>query len=264
MAARNFAGALSRVLAHEGGYTNHPSDPGGPTNWGITIHDARRFWKRDATAADVKAMPREVACRIYKSKYWDALRCDDLPSGVDYCVFDYGVNSGIGRSGKVLRRALAMSDKTSGVTDDVVAAANRADSRKLIAAVCGERLAFLMSLKTWRVFGVGWGRRVVGVRAAALAMASSDRAIEVPLGHDEAERGKAVVPVSTASRTAGVGGAVAAGSAVLAWAPDVATAAAIVVLTALGVVGVVVAWRWWRRRREEAPVTPILGKGDFA
>ncbi len=77
-------------------------------------------------------------------------------------------------------------------------------------------------------------------------------------------RSIAAVRQFDAAGNAGVGGAVAAGSAVLAWAPDVATAAAIVVLTALGVVGVVVAWRWWRRRREEAPVTPILGKGDFA
>jgi lysozyme family protein len=264
MTARNFADALARVLAHEGGYTNHPSDPGGPTNWGITIHDARRYWKGGANAADVKAMPRDVACRIYKAKYWDALRCDDLPSGVDYCAFDYGVNSGVGRAAKVLRRALALSDKAGGVNDDVVAAASRADSRKLIAAICGERLAFLMSLKTWRVFGVGWGRRVASVRAAALAMASSDRVVDVPIGQGEPERGKATVPANTASRTAGVGGTVAAGSAMLAWAPDAGTAAVIIVLTALAVIAIVVAWRWWQHHREEAPVTPILGKGDFA
>ena len=102
MTASSYDEALERVLVHEGGYTNHPSDPGGPTNWGITIHDARAHWKKDATAADVRGMPLAVAKEIYRSKYWDVLRCDDLPAGVDYAVFDFGVNSGVGRSAKVL------------------------------------------------------------------------------------------------------------------------------------------------------------------
>ena len=60
MTASTYDEALRRVLAHEGGYTNHPSDPGGPTNWGITIQDARKYWKARATAADVQAMPVAV------------------------------------------------------------------------------------------------------------------------------------------------------------------------------------------------------------
>src|SRR5882757_3410774 len=96
--------ALKAVLEDEGGYSNDAGDPGGPTNWGITIYDARAYWKKNATAADVRAMPLEVAKDIYRAKYWDAMDCDDLPAGVDYCVFDYGVNSGIGRSAKVLQR----------------------------------------------------------------------------------------------------------------------------------------------------------------
>ena len=101
--------------------------PGGPTNWGITIHDARAYWKEDATAADVRNMPVEVAKDIYRSKYWDAMRCDELPAGVDYAVFDYGVNSGIGRAGKVLRRLVALSDRTSAITNEVIAAATRCE-----------------------------------------------------------------------------------------------------------------------------------------
>ncbi len=110
MTARNFDEALRRVLREEGGYTAHPSDPGGPTNFGITIHDARKYWKSSATADDVKALPLEVAKWIYRHKYWDAMRCDELPDGIDYCVFDYGVNSGIGRAPKVLRRVLGLPD----------------------------------------------------------------------------------------------------------------------------------------------------------
>ena len=127
MTASSYDEALKRVLVHEGGYSNHPSDPGGPTNWGITIHDARAYWKRDATAADVRNMPVEVAKDIYRSKYWDAMRCDELPAGVDYAVFDYGVNSGIGRAGKVLRRLVALSDRTSAITNEVIAAATRCE-----------------------------------------------------------------------------------------------------------------------------------------
>ena len=112
MSASNYDEALRRLLAHEGGYVNHPSDPGGPTNFGITLADYRRYRKSDATAADVRGMKIGDANAIYRAKYWNAQRCDQLPSGVDYSIFDYGVNSGTGRSGKVLRRVVGLSDKT--------------------------------------------------------------------------------------------------------------------------------------------------------
>jgi lysozyme family protein len=172
MAASSYDEALARLLVHEGGYSNHPSDPGGPTNWGITIFDARAYWKKDATAADVRDMPVEVAKDIYRSKYWGAMRCDELPTGVDYAAFDYGVNSGIGRSGRVLRRILGLSDQTSAITDEVIAAAKRRNAAVVIDAICDERLAFLQGLRTWSTFGNGWGRRVREVRAAALAMSA--------------------------------------------------------------------------------------------
>ncbi|HEY4143178.1 MAG TPA: glycosyl hydrolase 108 family protein [Pseudolabrys sp.] len=172
MSASSYDAALARLLAHEGGYTNHPSDPGGPTNFGITIFDYRKYVKPDATAVDVKAMKLEEARTIYRAKYWDAQRCGELPTGVDYAVFDYGVNSGIGRSGKVLRRVLKLADNSNIVNNTVVAAARAVDAKALVAAICDERLQFLQSLKTWPVFGAGWSRRVAEVRAAALAMTS--------------------------------------------------------------------------------------------
>jgi lysozyme family protein len=128
--------------------------------------------KPGASAADVKAMKLDEAKRIYRAKYWDAQRCDELPAGVDYAVFDYGVNSGVGRSGKVLRRLLRLPDGTSVVNDAVIEAARAADPPTLVVAICDERLRFLQSLKTWGVFGKGWGRRVTDVRATALAMAT--------------------------------------------------------------------------------------------
>jgi len=172
----NYATALTRLLAHEGGYSNHPDDPGGPTKFGITINDYRRYVKPGADAADVKAMTVDEAKAIYRAKYWDAQRCDELPAGVDYAVFDYGVNSGIGRSGKVLRRVLSLPDTTYKISDDVIAEAKRADAKVLVAAICDERLRFLKALTTWPVFGKGWGRRVAEVRTAALEMAAQSTA----------------------------------------------------------------------------------------
>ena len=109
---------------------------------------------------------------IYRAKYWDAQRCDELPAGVDDAVFDYGVNSGIGRSGKVLRRCLNLPDNTSVVNDAVIAAAIHADASKLVTAICDERLRFLQALRTWPVFGKGWGRRVAEVKAFSLQLAA--------------------------------------------------------------------------------------------
>ncbi|MEJ2435465.1 MAG: glycosyl hydrolase 108 family protein [Pseudolabrys sp.] len=77
MAAWTYDEALRRLLAHEGGYTNHPSDPGGPTNFGITIYDYRKYIKRNATAADVRAMTVGEAKAIYRKRYWDSQRCDE-------------------------------------------------------------------------------------------------------------------------------------------------------------------------------------------
>ena len=177
MSADCYAESIRRLLLSEGGYVNHPSDPGGPTNFGITIFDYRKYGKPNATAADVRAMKVAEAKAIYRAKYWDAMRCDELPAGVDYCIFDYAVNSGTGRAPKVLQRCLRMA--VSGRIDDATLhAARMAAASELIAAICDERLRFLQSLRTWSVFGKGWGRRVAEVRAAALAMA--DHAAAVP------------------------------------------------------------------------------------
>jgi lysozyme family protein len=173
MSASSYGAALARVLAHEGGYTNHPDDPGGPTNFGITIADYRKYVKPGATAADVKAMTLDEAKAIYRAKYWDALSCDALPAGLDYAVFDYGVNSGIGRAAKVLQRVLNVADDGA-IGSVTLAAARRTAPRLLILAICDERLRFLRSLRTWPVFGKGWGRRVADVKETALAMAQQD------------------------------------------------------------------------------------------
>ena len=171
MAASNYETCEAHVLASEGGYSNNPHDPGGPTNWGITIYDARLYWKHDATAEDVQTMPKSVAQDIYRRKYWDALNCDALPAGLDYTVFDYGVNSGIKRSGDALRHCMGLSVADWHVTGDVVTALAGRDIKLLIGEINDERMAFLRGLKTWPDFYKGWTARVASVRAVSQQMA---------------------------------------------------------------------------------------------
>ena len=233
MAASNYGAALTRLLQHEGGYTNHPDDPGGPTNFGITIADYRRYAKADATAADVRAMSVDEAKAIYRKRYWDAQRCDELPAGVDYAIFDYGVNSGVGRSGKVLRRMLKLADDSTRVTDQVIVAARAADARALVAAICDERLRFLKSLRTWPVFGAGWGRRVAEVKTVALSMTQASAAPLRVTGPVPVKTGGAVVAAGgTAAATAHEAGLTPMLVAAIAVAAALAAALAIHFLTA--------------------------------
>lgn len=171
MTAANYDEALKGVLEHEGGYSNDAGDSGGPTMWGITIHDARAYWKRDATANDVRHMPLAVAKEIYRTKYWGKMDCDELPSGVDYAVFDYGVNSGISRAAKVLQRFVGVTADGVIGPKTVLAAKAFQDPALLVNDICDERLGFLRHLGIWRIFGKGWNTRVREVRAGALAMA---------------------------------------------------------------------------------------------
>jgi lysozyme family protein len=200
-------------------------------------------------------MKADDAKAIYRARYWDAQRCDDLPAGVDYAMFDYGVNSGIGRSGKVLRRLLALPDATSAVDATVIAAARAADAAALVTAICDERLRFLQSLKTWPMFGKGWGRRVAEVKAAALAMASARTAPATPT---EPAQGRAVAPSArgaTQATTAAViaAGAVAAQQAHRSGAGGAAVAAIAMAAGALALIG----WLFWRRRQRQQQQRPV-------
>jgi lysozyme family protein len=252
--------ALAQVFAHEGGYTNHPSDPGGPTNWGITIADARAHWKADATAADMRAMPKSVAAKIYRTKYAAGVRYDELPAGLDYALFDYAIHSGIGRAAKVLRRWLGLPDESAQVTDAVLAAVRVRDAREGVVWICDERLAFLKRLKTWPVFGAGWARRVAEVKATALRMidererapAEIVRRSDVP----DPSSGKGVVPINATAQTAtasgiAVAGAAAAQQAHQAGARPIVIAIIVVVVAALAIAG----WFFWRWRQQQLQET---------
>jgi len=258
MSADCYAESIRRLLKSEGGYVNHPSDPGGPTNFGITLADYRKYVKADANAADIRAMNVDEAKAIYRAKYWDVMRGDELPAGVDYCVFDYAVNSGTGRAPKVLQRVLGIS-VTGWMNDATVAAARGREARALIQAICDERMRFLQGLKTWRVFGNGWSKRVGEVRATALAMA--DKATgRVPIrsgAPPTCTPGKGVVPVNDTARKSTAGGAIATGGAAAqqsaAGGADWIVIVLIVVATLAIAAGAWALWRWRQKRQQEAP-----------
>jgi lysozyme family protein len=163
----NFDRALRAVLMHEGGFVNHPADPGGMTNLGCTKRVWEEWCGHEVDEKTMRSLTPDKVAPLYKAKYWDKISGDDLPSGVDYCVFDCAINSGPGRAAKFLQQVVgATPDGAIGpATLKAVAALPVAD---VVNKYCAERLAFLQALKTWATFGTGWSRRVAEVREHAL------------------------------------------------------------------------------------------------
>lgn len=175
------------ILASEGGYVDHPEDPGGATNMGITIGRLSAWRGRKVSKKEVKSLTREEALEIYKACYWDAVRGDDLPLGLDYAVFDYGVNSGPAKAVKDLQRELGFTGKNvDGIMGPVTLAAVRQvkDIPDLILRLCERRWAFVQGLKHFKTFGRGWRRRIwgeeMGVQDRDTGVA--DRAIKLARG----------------------------------------------------------------------------------
>jgi lysozyme family protein len=167
----NFELCLKKLLAHEGGYVNHPSDPGGMTNLGVTARVWEEWVRHPVDEKQMRALTPETVAPLYRKKYWDACRADDLVSGVDYCVFDVAVNSGSGRAIKFLQSCAGVTPD-GGFGPATLAAVKEAekDPQQLIELYCTKRLEFLQSLKTFETFGKGWSRRVNEVKETALNM----------------------------------------------------------------------------------------------
>ncbi len=176
---QNFTTSLQHVLVHEGGYVDHPEEPGGATNKGVTLAVFQRFYGADKDKDDLRALTDAQAEYIYKTDYWDKCQCDELPSGVDYVVFDQAVNSGPGRSAQWLQAAVGAT--VDGAIGPQTLEATRAqDQANVINAMCDARLAFLKQLSTWETFGRGWQARDDGVRAYGLELASGTGAAATP------------------------------------------------------------------------------------
>jgi lysozyme family protein len=165
----NFAEALQAVLKHEGGYVFHPADPGGETNLGCTKAVWEEYCGHPVDTKAMKALTPVDVAPLYKRKYWDKIKGDELPDGVDYVVFDAAINSGPGRAAKWLQACVGV-DPDGGIGPKTLAAVNSFNKNNLIEDYSKRRLSFLMDLPTWGTFGKGWGRRVAEVQATGLDM----------------------------------------------------------------------------------------------
>lgn len=181
----NFQRSLSAVLEHEGGWADHPADPGGATNMGITIATFRKWVKRNGTKADLRRITDAQVAKIYRARYWNKVKGDELPSGIDYATFDFAVNSGPGRAAKYLQGVLGVA-QDGVIGPKTIAAARAADPIKVITDLCDRRMAFLRRLSTWSTFGRGWSSRVLGVRQLALSLAA--RTAQPPIPADRIDR----------------------------------------------------------------------------
>jgi lysozyme family protein len=158
------------VLAHEGGYTNDPRDPGGRTNLGVTQRAWEGYVGKPVDEVFMRKLTPEVVKPFYKAMYWDKIKGDQLPNGVDYAAYDLAVNSGVGRAAKYLQEIAGV------VADGVIGpksleAIKVCDPEQMVMALCDMRLDFLKRLPTFETFGKGWTIRVAEVKDKATGMA---------------------------------------------------------------------------------------------
>jgi lysozyme family protein len=174
MAAANFNKCLSVILHHEGGFVNHPKDPGGATNLGVTKKVYEEWVGHPVTEQVMRKLTPQLVSSLYKVKYWNVLKCDDLPAGLDLCVFDFGVNAGTGRSARYLQRLVgaredgAIGPKTLSLVKALVTLKG---GDNVVDEFQESRRVYYRKLPTFSTFGRGWLRRVDEVEVAAKAMA---------------------------------------------------------------------------------------------
>ena len=165
-----FEACLAHVLQSEGGWADNPSDPGGATMKGVTLATYRKY-KPGATKAQLRAISDADLAMIYRGGYWNKVKGDDLPAGLDLVAFDAAVNSGPGRGARWLQEALGVNPDGV-IGPKTIAAANAAHKEAVIDRACSIRLNWLRTLPHWPTFGKGWSRRVEAVRDTASKMAA--------------------------------------------------------------------------------------------
>jgi lysozyme family protein len=176
---QNFERALAKVLQYEGGWSNNPHDPGQQTMKGVTqrTYDAFRA-KTGQDRQGVRSITKSELETIYRREFWDRVKGDELPAGVDLVTFDTAVNSGPSRAAKLLQQVVGTT--IDGIIGPKTLAAVRAHGPELVIyGLCTERLNFLTRLRTWNVFAKGWQSRVRGVERTALSWASEKPAAAV-------------------------------------------------------------------------------------
>jgi lysozyme family protein len=169
---QNFDKCLEMLLKHEGGFVNHPKDPGGMTNLGVTKAVYDKWIGRESSEADMRALTPDDVAPIYKKNYWDKVRGDDLPAGVDWSAFDWAVNSGSGRPAKAIQKAVG-AKRDGAIGPMTLQSVSAADPKEIIESVYRTRQAFYERLKTFEHFGKGWTRRNKETLETAMEMADA-------------------------------------------------------------------------------------------
>jgi len=155
---KNFEECMARLLEHEGGYVWHAQDPGGETNFGVTRAVYEQYVGRQVMDGEMEGLTHDDVYPIYKENYWDAVRGDDLPSGVDWSCFDWAVNSGKSRASKALQRIVGV-EADGGIGPMTLRAVAEVETEEIIKQMHYVRDKFYRSLDTFEVFGKGWVRR---------------------------------------------------------------------------------------------------------
>ena len=164
MAKENYEKRLELILHHEGGYVNHPKDPGGETNLGVTKRVYEEWcMSEDLSQKEMVDLTVEDVAPIYKKNYWDRVKGDDLPSGLDLCIFDFGVNAGTGRAAKYLQQIIGTTVDGGIGPNTLQAVFNYIEEvglKQLIEEYQSGRQSYYESLEIFETFGKGWTRRV--------------------------------------------------------------------------------------------------------
>jgi len=165
----NFDEALKAIFKHEGGYVHHKLDPGGMTNLGVT----KRVWEAWVGKAvgekEMRALTPATVAPLYKKQYWDAVKADELPTGLDYLMFDFAINAGPGRAIKTMQKAIG-TNPDGAIGPKTMQALKDADQADLIAKFSMEKELFYKALPTFATFGKGWMRRVAEAQSHAVTM----------------------------------------------------------------------------------------------
>ncbi len=169
----NFEACLKEILHHEGGFVNHPSDPGGMTNLGVTKATYEEWVGYPVSESIMRKLTPALVTPLYRRRYWDVVRGDDLPIGLDLCVFDFAVNAGPARAVRYLQRMIgAEADGVAGPRTVSLALQMVGDRNYASAVVRYQDMRgdYYQQLRTFNAFGRGWMRRVKSVQATALSM----------------------------------------------------------------------------------------------
>jgi len=173
----NWDKSFDMVIAHEGGFTNDERDPGnklpdgrkGSTMLGCTQANWEKYIGHEVTQDDMKALKKEDVKPLYKKDYWDAVRGDDLPAGVDYAVFDFAINAGPAAARKMIQKALGVTADGS-IGPATMKAIQEAEGKDLLDKFSHSKEAFYKSLPTFQTYGKGWLKRVADVQTSASTM----------------------------------------------------------------------------------------------